>query len=306
MPDWLKIIGAYCLSLLGLTLLGIILGFVTGWLYKFWEADQKGNQKVKPFAEIATGLSYLIIFGFLMFACWYEGRFLWRNNQPMFWIVIAGATILASKWWFTQDKFVEKQDDRSFDDLICEDKSSSFYRVEGYKRDELAEKIKNNFAEGLATFGLFIPMSALKYMVEDIKRAFKILSVHERCDEEYRAALRMSYGEISNIYADDDATFMQSRLSGYDPVAEPFERSKHFNFLLQRSNIRCKILNYEWDEWMLENGIKQAMSTDDIQGQADALNLTVDDILDISPSQIPTMGEIVSNREKRAENLPSV
>ena len=305
MPEWLKITGLYLLFLLGLTLLGIILGFVIVWLYKFWEADQKGNQKVKPFAEIVTGLSYLVTFGFLMFACWYEGRFLWRNNQPMFWSVIVGTAILASKWQFTRENFAGEQADRSFDDLIYEDKSSSFYRIKGYKRDVLAEKIKSNFAEGLGTFGSLIPKSALRYTVEDIKRAFKILSVHRGCSEEYRAALRTSFGCISNIYADDDVALIQEKFSS-DILLLDAEKSKRSHLLMQLSHIKFTILSYEWDEWMLENGIKQAMSTDDIKQQADALNLTVDDIRDISPGHIPTMEEIVSNREKRAKNLPSV
>ncbi len=305
MPEWLKAIGLCGLVIIGLTGLGVISGIVMVWISNFWDAARKGNQKVKPVAEFITGLSYLVSFWFLVFACWYETRFLWRYNQPVFWSVVIAVTILASKWWLTHGKYAERQEDKSFYNLIHEDKSSSFYSVPSNEKHKLAEKIKNDFANGLKTYGSSIPLSSLQYSVEDIKRAFKVLSTEENCDDEYRATLRECFGYISNTYSDSDATLMRSIRPGGGLLELPEQQRNRFHFLLQRSNIRSNILDYEWDEWMLENGIKQALSADDIKRQADAIDLTVDDLRDISPGHVPTREELISNREKRANNLPS-
>lgn len=304
MPEWLKVISLCGLGILGLMVLGIISGFVIAWISNFWDAARKGNQKVKPVAEIITGLSYLVSFWFLVFACWYETRFLWRHNQPVFWSVVAAVAILASKWWLTRGKYAENQEDKSFYNLIHEDKGSSFYGVPSNEMHKLAEMVQNDFANALGTYGLSIPLSSLQYSVEDIKRAFRVLSTEESCDDEYRAMLRQGFGYISNICSDSDATLMQSRLlGGFSELPE--QQRNRFLFLLQRSNVRCNILGYEWDEWMLESDIKQALSHDDIKRQADALNLTVDDLRDVSPGHIPTREELINSREKRAENSPA-
>ena len=301
MPEWLKVIGFFVLALLGLTLLGGVLGIVTVWLGQFWDAARKGHKKIKPVSEIIIGLSYLIIFWYSVFACWYETRFLWRHNQPVFWSVIVAVAILASKWWLTQGKGPEKQEDISLDDLGHEDKLSAFYKIEHREEGKLAEKIKSDFAKGLEKHGLFVPISSLQYSVKDIKRAFKILSTHNSCDERYREVLRNGFGEVSNICSDNDAEVVQLRaLEGFAKLSD--QQNSRFLFLICRQNIRYKILNYEWDDWMLENNIKQSTSYDDIRRQADELNITVDDLRDINPGDIPSKEELFSNREKREKS----
>jgi hypothetical protein len=183
---------------------------------------------------------------------------------------------------------------------------SSFDGIHRNEEVKLAEKIKNDFAENLEKYGSFIPMSALHYSAEDIKRAFKILSVHDRCDKNYRTMLRNSFGHLSNICSDSDAALMQRSLSesGLSELSE--QQRTRFYFLLRRGDIKCNILNYEWDEWMLENHIKQSDSYDDIRRQANDLNLTDGDLRDIIPGEIPSIEELISNREKRAKNLPFI
>ena len=305
MPEWLKTIGFFGLVLLGLIILGGVSGIVIVWLSHFWDAARRGHQKIKPVAEIITGLSYLVIFWFLVFACWYEMRFLWQHNQPVFWSVVIAVAILASKWWLTHGKYAEKQKDISLGNLGHEDKFSVFYGIESYEEVRLAEEIKSDFAKGLEKHGFLVPVSALQYSVEDIKRAFKILSVHDRCDEEYREILRNGFGNLSNICSDRDAELVQLKVSeGHTGLSE--QQRSRFHFLIRRQQIRYNILNYEWDEWMLENNIKQSDSYDDMKRQADELNLIADDPRDINPGNIPSKEELISNREKREKNVPSV
>lgn len=179
---------------------------------------------------------------------------------------------------------------------------SSFDGIDKHQEVALAEKIKTDFAKALEKYGLYVPESALRYSVEDIKRAFKLISVHDRCNDEYRAALRDSFAYISNVYSDSDAALMQSRLleESFSKLSD--DQFQRWYFLQQRSHIRFNILNYEWDDWMLENHIKQECSYDDIQKQAYDLKLTVDDLQDIDSGETLSMEGLIAKRQERTNN----
>jgi len=112
-----------------------------------------------------------------------------------------------------------------------------------------AETIRMHLAEVLKTYGSAIPLSSLRYSIDEYKDALKMIAsiATVQGDAAYAGLLGDCFCMLSNIYPDSDVAILRK-----DSQMLTREEDEQRSDLIQMSHAKFLALGKEWDTCMAD------------------------------------------------------